>query len=117
MLSLTPVQLFGANFSQTANTLTISKSDLVNVGLTPSINNRAEQLLAAIVLKALSQMSDVLTTEANITLNNESNLLLTFDNSSLFIQLSLMEWEIRFVVRQQATYRKNTIVIKQYEVV
>ena len=117
MLSPTTSQLFGVNFTQTTNTLTISKSDLVNIGLTPNINNRGEQLLAAIVLKALSQMSDILTTEGNIVLNDEKNLLLSFDNSNLFTELSLMQWETRFISKQQATYRKDTIVIKQYEVV
>ncbi|MCC5619254.1 hypothetical protein LC605_30120 [Nostoc sp. CHAB 5836] len=43
-------QVFGANATQTATTITITKADLP--GLTPSSTNRAESLLTAILLKA-----------------------------------------------------------------
>jgi hypothetical protein len=47
----TLTQVFGVNATQTSTTLTISKADLVSVGLTASANNTAESLLLAIVLK------------------------------------------------------------------
>ncbi len=43
-------QVFGANVTQDANTITISKADLASVGLTASANNRGEQLFTAILL-------------------------------------------------------------------
>lgn len=44
--------VFGANATQSASTITISKADLTSTGLTASATNKAESLLAAIVLKA-----------------------------------------------------------------
>jgi hypothetical protein len=52
MAEPTLVALFGANAVQDADTLTLSKTDLAAVGLTPSANNSAEALLTAIVKKA-----------------------------------------------------------------
>jgi hypothetical protein len=52
MAEPTITAVFGAGASQTATTITITKSDLVSTGLTASASNTAESLLAAIVLKA-----------------------------------------------------------------
>lgn len=56
-------QLFGANATQNATTLTISKADLI--GLTASANNSAESLYVAILLKAKQHLT-VANYEANI---------------------------------------------------
>lgn len=48
----TLVQVFGANATQTADDLIISKADLLAVGLIASANNNAESLLVAIIKKA-----------------------------------------------------------------
>ncbi|MBW4425942.1 MAG: hypothetical protein KME50_16195 [Nostoc desertorum CM1-VF14] len=53
-------QVFGTGATQDMNTLTISKADLVSVGLTASASNTAESLLIAIMLK----FKEVLTDEA-----------------------------------------------------
>ncbi|WGV24776.1 hypothetical protein [Halotia branconii] len=50
MAEPTLAAVFGANATQDANTLTISKADLT--GLTASANNTAESLLVAIILQA-----------------------------------------------------------------
>jgi hypothetical protein len=48
-------QVFGASATQDATTLTITKADLT--GLTASSTNRAEALLAAILIKAKSYLT------------------------------------------------------------
>ncbi|QKQ76347.1 hypothetical protein [Nostoc sp. TCL240-02] len=66
-------QVFGANAVQDDTTITITKSDLVSVGLTASSTNRAEALFAAILLKAKTSLtSDNQTSNADqsITIAN-----------------------------------------------
>jgi hypothetical protein len=53
----TLAEVFGANATQNATTLTLSKSDLASVGLTTSATNSAESLLAAIILKSKEYLS------------------------------------------------------------
>jgi hypothetical protein len=61
-------EIFGANATQDASSLTIDKDDLVAVGLTVSATNTAESLLAAIV--ALAQK---FLTEDNLTANADQS--------------------------------------------
>ncbi|MFK8182324.1 MAG: hypothetical protein AB8B99_03040 [Phormidesmis sp.] len=49
--------LFGANSTQDATTITINKSDLAAVGLTANATNTAESLLAAILKHARGALS------------------------------------------------------------
>jgi len=49
--------VFGAGATQTSTTITITKADLTSVGLTASATNTAESLLAAIVLKAQTALT------------------------------------------------------------
>lgn len=58
MAEPTLTAVFGANATQDATTLTISKADLVSVGLTASANNTAESLLLAIILKFKAVLTD-----------------------------------------------------------
>ncbi|KPQ34612.1 MAG: hypothetical protein HLUCCA11_13950 [Phormidesmis priestleyi Ana] len=58
MAEPTLTEVFGAGAIQDATTLTITKADLVSVGLTASASNTAESLLAAIVLKARDFLTD-----------------------------------------------------------
>ncbi len=58
MAEPTLLDVFGSNAAQTASAVTISKSDLAAVGLTASASNSAEQLLAAIVLKAKESLTE-----------------------------------------------------------
>jgi hypothetical protein len=52
MAKPTLTEVFGANATQDATTITISKTDLAEIGLTATANNTAESILAALVLKA-----------------------------------------------------------------
>jgi hypothetical protein len=61
----TLIEVFGTNASQTATSFTISKNDLISVGLTASATNSAEALLAAIILKAKAYLTEA-AFEANI---------------------------------------------------
>ncbi|WP_373525087.1 hypothetical protein [Nostoc sp.] len=54
----TLIEVFGANATQTADTLTISKIDLTSTGLTASATNTAESLLIAIMLKFKTTLTD-----------------------------------------------------------
>jgi len=56
-------EIFGANATQTATTLTITKADFVVNSLTPLAANTAESLLVAILLKCRI----ALTEEARLT--------------------------------------------------
>lgn len=51
-------QVFGANATQTATTLTITKADLSAVGLTQNANNTAESLFVGLLLLAKSYLTD-----------------------------------------------------------
>lgn len=48
-------EVFGPGFTQTATHFTIDKADLP--GLTAAINNRGEQLLIGIVLRAMARLT------------------------------------------------------------
>ncbi|MCM0591336.1 MAG: hypothetical protein KA716_31895 [Gloeotrichia echinulata DEX184] len=62
-------QVFGAGASQTATTLTITKSDLLR--LTESASNTAEQLLSAILITAQQHL-----TQANFDANIDQSLVI-----------------------------------------
>jgi len=71
MAEPTLLEVFGSGAIQDANTITISKTDLVTVGLTADANNTAESLLAAIVLlarEALTSARFETTLEQSITI-------------------------------------------------
>lgn len=55
MAELTIAQIFGANATQDATTLTIHKADLPR--LTPSATNTAESLLTGILLQGQTQLT------------------------------------------------------------
>jgi hypothetical protein len=55
MAEPTLVQVFGANATQNATTLTIDKADLPR--LTPSASNTAESLLTGILLRGQTQLT------------------------------------------------------------
>jgi hypothetical protein len=63
-------EIFGANASQTSTTITIAKADLP--GLTATADNRAEQLLTAINLKAKATL-----TQANFDANPDQSIVIS----------------------------------------
>lgn len=52
MAEPTLTQVFGANASQNATTITITKADLASAGYTPTETDSAEKILAAVIDKA-----------------------------------------------------------------
>ncbi|MEH2148764.1 hypothetical protein [Nostoc sp.] len=77
---------------QTADELIIKKSDLSAVGLTATANNRVEQLVVAILLKALENFQGLLTDENNIPITDENNLTIEYDNQNLWELLEILRW-------------------------
>ncbi|MEH1787542.1 MAG: hypothetical protein V7L23_18695 [Nostoc sp.] len=65
MAATTLQQVFGANATQTATTVTITKADLSATGFTPSATNTADSILAALIAFAETNIPD-----ANVTGGN-----------------------------------------------
>ena len=83
-------QVFGANASQNATTLTISKADLSSIGLTSNATNTSESLWVAILLQAASYLTET---------NQQNNA----DQS-----ISIVESFDSLVTRNNQTYRQKT---------
>ncbi|MBC1238712.1 hypothetical protein [Nostoc sp. 2RC] len=113
MQALTLQQLFGVNATQTATELIIKKNDLAAVGLTPHTNNRAEQLVVAVLLKALENFQGVITDENNIPITDENNFPIEYDNRNLWKLLEILRWG--FYIPEGTTDRiRNEIIIHSY---
>lgn len=69
MSEATLSQVFGANSLQNINSVTISKADLVSVGLEPDENNSAESLLVALILLCSRELTE---TNRSVDLDNRS---------------------------------------------
>ncbi|MDZ7953338.1 hypothetical protein [Nostoc sp. DedQUE09] len=114
MLSLTLAQLFGVNASQTATELVIQKADLVAIGLTPQSNNRAEQLLVALLLQALSNFYGYITDENGNIITDENNVPIGYDNRQLYELLEMFRWDAYAKERNGNVYLSETIIIHSY---
>lgn len=71
MAEPTITQVFGAGATQSGSSITILKSDLEAVGLTPSASNTAESLLTAIFLIARASLS-----QANFESNPDQSIVI-----------------------------------------
>lgn len=71
--------IFGAGATQDASTLTISKTALASVGLTPQAANTGESLLAAILKLAANTL-----TATNQTLNEKQHCSIQAANSAVY---------------------------------
>ncbi|MHC5718674.1 MAG: hypothetical protein ACYTX0_43055 [Nostoc sp.] len=91
MAEPTLAQIFGANATQDATSLTIHKADLT--GLTPSSSNTAESLLAGIVVFGQTTL-----TSANQTSNPDQSITITDSNDNI-------------VTRSSIPYRRKTKII------
>jgi len=89
--------LFGPGATQDANSVTISKTDLAAVGLTPAANNKPEAIFTAIIKQAETTL-----TTANYDLNPDQSI--TIENG--FPDLPQ---------RNGVTYRRNTKTISFYK--
>ncbi|MEA5601071.1 hypothetical protein [Nostoc sp. UHCC 0252] len=114
MQALTLAQLFGVNASQTATELVIKKADLVAIGLTPQTNNRAEQLVVALVLQALSNFEGYLTDENSNIIIDEKNTPIGYNNEQLYELLDIFRWDDYVKDRNGQIYLTNTIVMESY---
>ena len=85
MAEPTITQVFGAGATQTATTISINKSDLAAIGLTPSATNTAESLLAAIVIFAkgyLTQSKFEANTDQSITIEPGFDSIISRDDGA-----------------------------------
>lgn len=114
MQALTLQELFGASASQTATELVIKKSDLVAVGLTATANNRAEQLVVAILLQALSTFQAYLIDENGNILADENNASIGYDNRQLYEFLEMFRWDAYPKEQNGNVYLTETIVLESY---
>lgn len=79
MAEPTLAEVFGANATQTATTVTIDKGDLSVTGLTASASNTAESLMAAIIKRMLSNL-----TVENQLLNPDQSISLQIANPTIY---------------------------------
>jgi hypothetical protein len=114
MQALTLQELFGASASQTATELVIKKSDLVAVGLTATANNRAEQLVVAILLQALSTFQGYLIDEFGNLLSDDIGNIIGYDNRELYEFLEIFRWDSYVKEKNDGVYLTETIVIHSY---
>jgi hypothetical protein len=86
-------QVLGANATQTADEIVISKADLGTTGLIASANNKPESLLTAIVLKAMGTLT---------TANQDAN-----PDQSITFEAGLSS----FTRRNDVDYRRDQITM------
>ena len=109
MLQLSLQQLFGPNAYQDSEKIIIQKSDLT--GLTPSVSNSAESLLAAIILQSWKEFEGYFLNEGQKILINGVPILYNFHNN--FESLDAFLWRIQIINRSQP-YIMHTFVIEEY---
>ena len=111
-LPISLTNLFGSGATQDATSLTIIKSDLV--GLTPSLSNSAESLLAAILVKASLLFGAYLTDENGNPIITESKIMIGYKNNDLYEFLNVFIWDCKFVLKEKELLTGDTIVIESY---
>lgn len=94
MISFSLQELFGINATQTAEELIIKKADLPF--LTASENNRAEQLLVGIILRASLAVNETIVNEQGEKLTSESGEEITY-GFDVYDSLELRYSERRYV--------------------
>ncbi|MBW4479686.1 MAG: hypothetical protein KME54_23275 [Tolypothrix brevis GSE-NOS-MK-07-07A] len=109
-MELTLTQLFGEGASQTTTSLIIKKSALLN--LTISSNNRAEQLLAAIIFYGSQQFMGTVTSELGMPITSTTGEILTYDNTEYYDLLNIQQWKT--LVTDDKI--KHTFIINQFQV-
>lgn len=94
MQNLTLQQLFGVNATQDSQSIIIHKADLPK--LTPSIDNRAEQLLAGILLRAWNEFEGLLVDERGNTIVDETSEAIGYDQREAYEKLNIWLWKRQF---------------------
>ncbi|BBD66341.1 hypothetical protein NIES4072_63900 [Nostoc commune NIES-4072] len=113
MQTLTLQELFGVKAVQTSDKLIINKSDLSLVGLTPTTNNRAQQLLVAILLQALISFQGYLTEENGNIITDENGNPIGYDNSQLYELLEIIHWGV-YIPDGYTNRIRNQFIIHSY---
>ncbi|OLP19821.1 hypothetical protein BST81_03565 [Leptolyngbya sp. 'hensonii'] len=99
MQPLSLADIFGASAIQDGTTLTITKADLP--GLTPTMNNRAEQLLVGILERLRSRIRGNITSPTGLTLTSPAGSPITFDQSKYYERLDCLYWRVNFRAGQR----------------
>ncbi|OYD96081.1 hypothetical protein CDG79_40420, partial [Nostoc sp. 'Peltigera membranacea cyanobiont' 232] len=90
MTLLKLAQVFGVNVVETSTTVTITKADLI--GLTPNSSNTADSILAGIVNTAHQQYEGQLTDENGLSVIDENNIPITYDNHLYYSSTWVQFW-------------------------
>lgn len=109
---LSLAQLFGDGAYQDTDVIVIEKASLLK--LLPSVSNRAESLLVAILITALANFKGVITDENNQAITTETGETITFDNSEAFELIKMIEWQAFGFSRNNQPSINNQIIIEQY---
>ncbi|WP_143861871.1 hypothetical protein [Nostoc linckia] len=92
--------------------MVIQKADLP---LTANSNNSAEQVLAAICLKALESMQGSITDEyGDIIPDENGSALIEYDESDLYEFLRIFRWASYYISRNSAYYERKQIIIQHF---
>jgi len=110
MLNLTLAQVFGAGATQDATTLTIRKSDLP--GLTAAVDNRGEQLLAALLLQLHKHFEGFVTDQQGNRITDPAGTPLTYSNH-IYQNLDASFWKRQFINGDRPLIL-DTFVIKNF---
>lgn len=94
-MNLTLGQIFGVGASQDSTTIAIQKSALV--GLAPSANNTAEQILAAVIKTASQQFEGWLTDPDGNAVLSPDNFSVDYDNSGIYEVLGIHQWQTQIL--------------------
>ncbi|MEH2371949.1 hypothetical protein [Nostoc sp.] len=94
MALLTIQELFGANVVETSTTITIYKANLL--GLTPLLNNTADSLFAGIINTVHQQYEGQLTDENGLTVTDQNNIPVTYDNHLFYSSTWVQFWGYLF---------------------
>lgn len=95
MQSLSIEQLFGKNVSQDSEYLNIRKSDLPS--LTVSNDNRAEQLLVALILQVWNEFEGLLVDDTGETIVDEMGQNIGYEQRLRYEKLNLWFWRRQFI--------------------
>lgn len=95
MQSLSVEQLFGKNVSQDSEYLNIRKSDLPS--LTVSNDNRAEQLLVALILQVWNEFEGLLVDDTGETIVDEMGQNIGYEQRLRYEKLNLWFWRRQFI--------------------
>jgi hypothetical protein len=109
MKDLSLSDLFGKLATQDYQQVTTRKSD--RPLLTISLNNRAESLLVADLLKALDNFQGDLQDHNLVTLQDHEGYPLGYDYTEDYEKLSISRWSRKFIVKFGLIFVQDTIVV------